>query len=70
MGKVKSFAAKLAHESSNEGKAICPVCNTEIKVVKLITQKKGQAGWSPRYDFVKVCKCNENEIMSGKNYQS
>ena len=31
MGKAKSFAAKLAHETSSEGKVICPVCNTELK---------------------------------------
>jgi hypothetical protein len=68
MGKVKSFAAKLAHETSHEGKVFCPVCNTEIKRVKLVSQKKGQAGWSPRYDFVKMCKCNEAEILDGTNY--
>jgi len=53
MGKVKSFAAKLAHETSHEGKEFCDVCKTEIKRIKLVLQKKGQAGWSPRYDFVK-----------------
>ncbi len=68
MGKVKSFAAKLAHESSHEGKVFCPKCNTEIKKVKIVTQKKGQAGWAPRYDFIKVCKCNEADVMSGKNF--
>ena len=26
MGKVKTFAAKVAHELSDEGKTICPVC--------------------------------------------
>ncbi len=70
MGKVKSFTAKLAHETSHEGKVMCPVCNTEIKRIKLVTQKKGQAGWQPRYDFVKICKCNEADIMSGKDYQA
>ncbi len=40
MGKVKSFTAKLAHETSNEGKVMCPVCNTEVKRIKLITNKK------------------------------
>jgi hypothetical protein len=65
MGKIKSFNAKLAHETSHEGKVICPVCNTEIKRVKLVSQKKGTAGWSPRYDFVKICKCTEADIMAG-----
>ncbi len=39
MGKVKSFSAKLAHETSNEGKS-GPVCKAEIKRVKLVTNKK------------------------------
>lgn len=67
MGKVKSFAAKLAHETSNEGKMICPVCNTEIKQVKAISnRKRGTANWTPRYDFFKVCKCNEADFLAGK----
>jgi len=68
MGKVKSFTAKLAHESSNEGKVICDVCNTEVKRIKLVKNKKtGLTGWSPRYEFARICKCNEADIMSGKN---
>ena len=67
MGKIKSFAAKLAHESSDEGKVMCPVCKTEIKRIKMIGNKKtGGAGWSPRYEFVKLCKCNEASFMEGK----
>jgi hypothetical protein len=67
MGKVKSFSAKLAHETSNEGKVICPVCNTEIKQIKTVSnKKKGAAGWSPRYEFVKLCKCNEADFLAGK----
>ncbi|MDP2172237.1 MAG: hypothetical protein Q8M98_11345 [Candidatus Cloacimonadaceae bacterium] len=67
MGKVKSFAAKLAHEASNEGKVMCPVCKTEVKKIKAVmNKKKGTAGWSPRYEFIKVCKCNEADFMAGK----
>jgi hypothetical protein len=67
MGKVKSFAAKLAHETSNEGKVMCPVCNTEMKKIKVISnKKKGTAGWTPAYDFVRLCKCNEADFMAGK----
>jgi uncharacterized Zn finger protein (UPF0148 family) len=40
MGKVKSFSAKLAHETSTEGKVMCPICKAEIKRVKLITNKR------------------------------
>ena len=66
MGKVKSFAAKLAHEISNEGKMICPVCNTELKQIKVISnRKKGSEGWTPRYGFAKVCKCNEADFLAG-----
>lgn len=67
MGKVKSFSAKLAHETSTEGKVMCPICKAEIKRVKLITNKKGTNGWSPRYEYAKICKCNEADIMAGAN---
>jgi hypothetical protein len=67
MGKVKSFAAKLAHETSGEGKVMCPVCNTEIKRIKAITNKKQNGGWTPRYTFVELCKCNEADFMAGKS---
>lgn len=67
MGKVKSFTAKLAHELSTEGKVICPVCNTEIKRIKLITNKKNDGSWSPQKQYVKICKCNEADILAGKN---
>ncbi len=68
MGKVKSFNAKLAHDLSNEGKVICSVCNTEVKRIKLITNKKvGQTGWAPRVVFAKICKWNEADIMAGTN---
>ncbi|HPB18384.1 MAG TPA: hypothetical protein PLL35_00880 [Candidatus Cloacimonas sp.] len=67
MGKVKSFTAKLAHETSTEGKVICPVCNTEVKRIKLITNKKKDGTWSPQKEYVKICKCNEADILAGKN---
>jgi hypothetical protein len=67
MPKGRSFAAKLAHETSTEGKIICPKCNSEIKKIKLVRNKKSKAEtWSPKYDFVEICKCNEKDIMSGK----
>jgi len=67
MGKVKSFTAKLAHETSNEGKVMCPVCNTEIKRVKLITNQKKTGGWRPQNEYAKICKCTEADILAGKN---
>ena len=67
MGKVKSFAAKLAHDTVTEGKVICPVCNTEVKKIKIIgNKKKGAAGWSPRYEMKTICKCNEADFWAGK----
>jgi uncharacterized Zn finger protein (UPF0148 family) len=67
MAKGKTFAAKLAHELTTQGKVFCPVCNTEIKRVKLIIAKKSKAdSWAPKYQFKKVCKCNESDIMAGK----
>ncbi len=67
MAKGRSFSAKLAHEISTEGKVICPVCNTEVKQVKLIRARKSKGeSWQPRYEFIKMCKCNENDVMSGK----
>ncbi len=67
MPKSRSFAAKLAHETSSEGKVICPKCNTEIKKIKLIRSQKSKNGsWMPKYEFVNICKCNEKDILSGK----
>jgi ribosomal protein S3AE len=67
MGKVKSFAAKLAHDVSSEGKVICPVCNAEVRRVKIIQNIKTDGTWRPDKKFVKLCKCNEQDLMSGKN---
>jgi len=67
MGKVKSFTAKRAHDTSTEGKVICPVCNTEIKRIKLITNKKKAGGWTHQNEYAKICKCNEADILAGKN---
>lgn len=67
MAKVRSFAAKLAHESTTEGKLICSKCNSEIKKIKIIRSKKSKNdSWSPSYEFINICKCNENDVMSGK----
>ncbi len=67
MPKARSFAAKLAHEITTEGKVICPKCNQEIKKVKLIRARSSKANsWAPKYDFVSMCKCNEKDILTGK----
>jgi len=66
MGKAKSFAAKTAHANSNEGKVICPTCNTEMKKIKLVMSResKGET-WAPKYEMREVCKCNEQDILTG-----
>ncbi|MCK4956191.1 MAG: hypothetical protein KAS49_01055 [Candidatus Cloacimonetes bacterium] len=67
MPKGRAFAARLAHEISTEGKVMCPTCNTEVKKVKLIRNKKSKANtWAPKYEFKSMCKCNEKDIMAGK----
>ena len=67
MPKGRSFAAKLAHDISTEGKVICPTCNTEMKRVKLVRARKSKAdSWTPKYEFINMCKCNENDILTGK----
>ncbi len=64
MAKGRGKAAKLAHESKGTGKIICPVCNTEIKQVKMIRAKVSDKGtWSPSYGIESVCKCNEKELL-------
>lgn len=68
MAKGRSFAAKLAHEISTEGKVICAVCDSEVKKVKLVRSRNSKGNtWAPRYQFVSMCKCNEKDILSGKN---
>jgi hypothetical protein len=67
MPKGRSFAAKLAHDLSTEGKVICPTCNTEMKRVKLVRARKSKAdSWTPKYEFINMCKCNEKDILAGK----
>jgi len=67
MSKRRTFAAKVAHATDRGMKAICPVCNIEIKRIKLILNKKSEPGqWTPRYAFKSICKCNEDDIYSDK----
>mgnify|MGYP006280247061 CR=1 FL=1 len=63
--KARSFQAKLAHELSTHGKVMCPKCDTEIKKIKIIKNKKGKKGFAPKYQFLNICKCNEKDILAG-----
>ncbi|MCK4338415.1 MAG: hypothetical protein KAW87_00275 [Candidatus Cloacimonetes bacterium] len=64
MKKVKTFAAKLAHATEGKVKKTCPICNTEIKVIKLIRNRHNDGRWAPKRELVKICKCNEKEILA------
>lgn len=67
MPKGRSFAAKLAHELTSEGKVICPTCNTEVKKIKIVKARTSKNGnWAPKYLFQSMCKCNEKDILEGK----
>lgn len=67
MAKGRSFAAKLAHELTTHGKVICPKCETEIKKIKTVRNRKANGeAWAPKYEFLDICKCNEKDIMDGK----
>jgi hypothetical protein len=66
MAKGRTFNAKLAHESKLDERFVCPVCKAELKSIKLIRSRKAENGnWAPKYEFRKICKCNEKDIMSG-----
>lgn len=62
--KVRSFTAKLAHNTNNLGKNICSVCDSEIKKIKLIRAKSSKAkSWSPSFEMKSICKCNESKVL-------
>ena len=63
MAKLKTFAAKLAHATSGKNKVICPICNSEIQIIRIIRNKHKDGKWAPKRELVKICKCNENEIL-------
>lgn len=64
MSKPKSFAAKLAHATESKKKELCPICNSEVKIIKIIRNRLSKGKWSPKKEIVKVCKCNEKELLA------
>lgn len=64
MAKGKTFAAKLAHARAGKQKDVCPECDTEIKVIKVIRNQDQRGKWSPKSEMVKLCKCNEKEVLA------
>ncbi|MEA2103017.1 MAG: hypothetical protein U9P79_00010, partial [Candidatus Cloacimonadota bacterium] len=64
MAKVRTFGAKLAHARAGKEKSVCPVCHTEIKIIKIIKNKNVRGKWTPKSEIVKLCKCNEKEVLA------
>lgn len=64
MAKSQSFADKVNKKS--DGKAVCPVCETEVQRVKSIISVPGATtrSWKFNQKMVDVCKCNEKEIYA------
>lgn len=63
MAKGKTFKAKLAHAKAKKEKDTCPVCNTEVKTIQVIKNNNKKGHWSPKKEMVKMCKCNEKEVL-------
>jgi len=63
MGKSKSFADKMNKKDSSTH---CSECGESITAVKLISSERSKKinAWRFNQRFVRVCKCNENEIIS------
>lgn len=63
MGKVKSFADKVA-KSSMDFRSHCSECGEALQSVKLVTSEKSEktGDWKFNQRFVGMCKCNENEL--------
>ncbi|MFC1558834.1 hypothetical protein ACFL40_05725 [candidate division KSB1 bacterium] len=60
--KERTFASKLNKENTAEK---CPVCNQQISSVKLIksVQTEDTGAWKFQENHVKMCKCNQKEVM-------
>lgn len=66
MGKKKrTFADKIAKGTGPRGD-VCPKCEEVIRPIKVIRAYKSDVSDSWRYEknMVKVCKCNEKEVLS------
>ena len=67
MSKARSFGAKIAHQTSHQGKEFCDKCKQEIKSVKFISSTfSSKGGWIAKPNFIKICKCNESDVYAGK----
>lgn len=59
MAKKQSFADKALKRQHIK---VCPVCNTDISMIKLMKAVKRDGNWKFASKPFRVCKCNEAEI--------
>ncbi|MBN2103374.1 hypothetical protein JW835_04960 [bacterium] len=64
MGKIKSFADKVA-KSATDFTSHCPKCGESIQSVMLVSSEKSEktGAWRFNQRFVGMCKCNEKELQ-------
>lgn len=64
MGKAKSFADKVK-KGTHDFTTHCPKCGESFTSIKLIASEMSDKSkaWRFRQHFVRLCKCNENEII-------
>ena len=64
MGKGKSFADKVAKQTL-DFTLHCPECGESLSNVKMITSERSEdtGAYRFRQKLVKVCKCNEKELL-------
>jgi len=63
MGKVKSFADKVA-KSAADFSTHCPTCGEALQNVMLVTSEKSDktGAWRFNQRYVGICKCNEKDL--------
>ena len=64
MAKAKTFADKVS-KATQDFTTHCPKCGESIAPAKIITSEKSTKtdAWRFNEKLVKLCKCNENEII-------
>ena len=60
--KRRSFLAKLAHDRERKEIETCSICGKRIKHIRL-HRNISKNGFAPKSQMVKVCDCNEKEIL-------
>jgi hypothetical protein len=65
MAKDTSFAAKVAKAAAEAKGLHCPECDEVFQIVKLVATVRSEVkdSWKFTDNFVRVCKCNQSEIL-------